>query len=86
MAGQHRVDIRDRGLTADDLQELIDEANGAIEDARAGKGTIGMLMTDEEVSADVKKGVAELREIIERANRGEGSLGKFLVEDTIATN
>lgn len=78
--------------------EGIDNFNAAIKDLRdtvadikewskgvdEGKGTLGLLIKDEETRANVKGFLADARELTRKANAGEGLLGKLMNDGELA--
>lgn len=51
-----------------------------------GEGTVGKLLTEEQVYTDLKQVVADLREVSGRLSRGEGTVGKLLSSDETMYN
>jgi phospholipid/cholesterol/gamma-HCH transport system substrate-binding protein len=60
----------------------IDQATQLIEGLRAGKGTVGRLLTDEALYRDLQGFVAAARAVTENLQHGQGSLGKLLNDPT----
>ena len=56
----------------------IAELTGLITDLRAGKGTAGKLMTDEQLYVELRQFTASAREVTEGLSRGKGTLGQLL--------
>ena len=56
----------------------ITELTGLIQDLRAGKGTVGKLMTDEQLYADLQQFTAAAREVTDGLSKGKGTLGQLL--------
>ncbi len=56
----------------------ISELTALIGDIRAGKGTIGKLMTDEQLYADLQQFTAAARQVTEGLSSGKGTLGQLL--------
>jgi phospholipid/cholesterol/gamma-HCH transport system substrate-binding protein len=56
----------------------ISELTGLIADMRAGKGTVGKLMTDEQLYVELRQFTAAAREVTEGLQRGKGTLGQLL--------
>jgi phospholipid/cholesterol/gamma-HCH transport system substrate-binding protein len=56
----------------------ITELTALIEDMRAGKGTVGKLMTDEQLYVELRQFTAAAREVTEGLQRGKGTLGQLL--------
>lgn len=56
----------------------ITELTALIQDVRAGKGTVGKLMTDEELYAELRQFTSAARDVTEGLSRGKGTLGQLL--------
>jgi phospholipid/cholesterol/gamma-HCH transport system substrate-binding protein len=56
----------------------ITELTALITDIRAGKGTVGKLMTDEQLYADLQQFTAAARQVTEGLSSGKGTLGQLL--------
>jgi phospholipid/cholesterol/gamma-HCH transport system substrate-binding protein len=56
----------------------ITELTALIGDIRAGKGTVGKLMTDEQLYADLQQFTAAARQVTEGLSSGKGTLGQLL--------
>ncbi|HKY20098.1 MAG TPA: MlaD family protein [Vicinamibacterales bacterium] len=56
----------------------ITELTALIEDIRAGKGTVGKLMTDEQLYAELRQFTAAARGVTEGLSQGKGTLGQLL--------
>ncbi len=56
----------------------IAEITLLMQDIRAGKGTVGKLMTDEQLYADLQQFSAAAREVTEGLTSGKGTLGQLL--------
>jgi phospholipid/cholesterol/gamma-HCH transport system substrate-binding protein len=56
----------------------IEELTALIADVRAGKGTAGKLMTDEQLYVELRQFTAAAREVTEGLQRGKGTLGQLL--------
>jgi len=56
----------------------IAELTGLIADVRSGKGTVGKLMTDEELYAELRQFTAAARDVTEGLARGKGTLGQLI--------
>ena len=57
------------GKTADAADKLLADLNAAVTDARQGKGTIGKMMTDDELHRALVALVRNLRQMTDNANR-----------------
>ena len=56
----------------------IAEITALMQDIRAGKGTVGKLMTDEQLYADLNQFISAAREVTEGLTKGKGTLGQLL--------
>ncbi len=56
----------------------IAEITALMQDIRAGKGTVGKLMTDEQLYAELRQITAAARDVTERLSSGRGTLGQLL--------
>lgn len=63
---------------ATQASEGIDEITKLVRETRQGRGTIGKLMTDEQLYADLHRFVATAGEVTQGIRQGRGSVGKLL--------
>jgi phospholipid/cholesterol/gamma-HCH transport system substrate-binding protein len=56
----------------------IAEITALMQDIRAGKGTVGKLMTDEQLYADLNQFIAAARDVTAGLQTGKGTLGQLL--------
>jgi phospholipid/cholesterol/gamma-HCH transport system substrate-binding protein len=56
----------------------ITELTALITDIRAGKGTVGKLMTDEQLYAELRQFTSAARQVTEGLQQGKGTLGQLL--------
>ena len=56
----------------------ITELTGLISDVRAGKGTVGKLVTDEELYQELRQFTSAAREVTQGLSQGKGTLGQLL--------
>jgi phospholipid/cholesterol/gamma-HCH transport system substrate-binding protein len=56
----------------------IAEITALMQDVRAGKGTMGKLMTDEQLYQELRQFTSAARDVTEGLARGEGTLGQLL--------
>jgi phospholipid/cholesterol/gamma-HCH transport system substrate-binding protein len=56
----------------------IAELTTLLQDVRAGKGTVGKLMTDEQLYAELRQFTSAARDVTEGLSRGRGTLGQLL--------
>src|SRR5262245_6013787 len=69
---------------ADRAGEGIDEIAALVGDVRKGKGTIGKLMTDEQLYAQLNQFVATAGALTRELQQGRGTLGKLLKDPKAA--
>ena len=56
----------------------VDEITGLVKDLRAGKGTAGKLMTDDQLYTELNRFVATAGEVTQTIKQGRGTVGKLL--------
>ena len=56
----------------------VAELTALITDIRAGKGTVGKLMTDEQLYVELRQFTSAARDVTESLQRGKGTLGQLL--------
>jgi phospholipid/cholesterol/gamma-HCH transport system substrate-binding protein len=64
----------------DQASRGVEEITGLIQDVRAGRGTIGKLMTDDRLYGELQQFVASANDLTNGIRRGQGTIGK-LVKD-----
>jgi phospholipid/cholesterol/gamma-HCH transport system substrate-binding protein len=69
----------------DQAGEGIQELTGLIHDVRAGRGTLGKLMTDEQLYGELNRSVASAGDLTDSIRQGRGTLGR-LVNDPSTAN
>ncbi len=81
-----------QGKTAAALSDLTDSASvgigeltGLIHDMRVGRGTVGKLMTDEQLYAELRRFVSSAGDLTDTIKSGRGTLGK-LINDPATAN
>jgi phospholipid/cholesterol/gamma-HCH transport system substrate-binding protein len=67
------------------LQVLSQNVQELIEGVRAGKGTLGKLLTDDQAYAHLNSLLAKSDEMISDVRAGRGTLGKFVATDEMYT-
>jgi phospholipid/cholesterol/gamma-HCH transport system substrate-binding protein len=74
------------------LQAAAGSLRAVADGIRRGEGTVGRLLADESVYADLKSVVQDVRSaandvkaIAERLGKGEGTVGRLLADDTVFT-
>jgi len=69
----------------DQASEGIGELTGLIHDMRGGRGTIGKLMTDEQLYVELRRFATSAGELTDTIKSGKGTLGK-LINDPATAN
>jgi phospholipid/cholesterol/gamma-HCH transport system substrate-binding protein len=72
------------GEIADEAGQGIQEMEGLIHDVRAGRGTVGKLMTDDQLYTEMHRFVATALDLTEGIKRGRGSIGRLLNDPATA--
>ena len=79
------------GRTAAQLAEITDQAGQGIEemtallqDIRRGRGTVGKLMTDDDLYVELRRFVATAGDLTDGLRQGRGSLGALLTDSKTA--
>jgi phospholipid/cholesterol/gamma-HCH transport system substrate-binding protein len=67
-------------------QEGIGELTGLIKDMRAGKGTAGKLMTDDQLYKEINQFVTAASDVANSIRAGRGTIGKFINDPKIANS
>lgn len=73
--------VRTRGQISDVAEEAsqgIEQLSGLIQDVRAGRGTVGKLMTDDQLYTELRRFVSTANDVTDGIRRGRGSIGKLL--------
>src|SRR5215217_5587160 len=68
----------------DAASQGLQELTAMIHDVRAGRGTAGKLMTDEQLYAELNRFVASAGELANGLKQGRGSIGKLLNDPAMA--
>jgi phospholipid/cholesterol/gamma-HCH transport system substrate-binding protein len=71
---------------ASKARELLTNANDVVLDVRAGKGTIGRLLTDDTLYRETTGSMTNLHEILIKINNGQGSVGQLINDDSLLRN
>jgi len=72
-------DVSDRASTG------IEQITALVQDIRAGKGTVGKLMTDDELYSELRRFTATANDVTATIKSGRGTLGK-LINDPATAN
>ncbi len=70
---------------SESAQGGIDEITGLVKDIRAGRGTVGKLVTDDRLYAELQQFVASANDVTNTIKSGRGSLGKLINDPATAT-
>jgi phospholipid/cholesterol/gamma-HCH transport system substrate-binding protein len=62
----------------------LEELTGLIADMRAGRGTVGRLMTDDVLYEDMRTLVGAMEQVASNINQGRGSLGRLATNPAMA--
>ncbi len=76
--------IEDFNAAIQELRETVANIRAWSEEVDAGKGTLGLLIKDEETRENVKGFLADARDLTRKANAGEGLLGKLMNDAELA--
>jgi len=68
----------------DQANEGIGELTGLIHDVRAGRGTVGKLMTDDQLYTELHQFVVSANDLTDGIKRGRGTIGKLLKDPKAA--
>lgn len=68
----------------DSVSEGINQLTSILHDVRDGRGTVGKLMTDEQLYVELNKFVASANALTEGLKQGRGSMGKLLNDPATA--
>ena len=68
----------------DSAGQGIQELTALVQDVRQGKGTVGKLMTDQQVYDQLERAIRTLGDLADGLRRGNGSVGKLLTDKTTA--
>jgi phospholipid/cholesterol/gamma-HCH transport system substrate-binding protein len=67
-------------------RELLTNANDVVLDVRAGRGTVGKLMTDDTLYHEATGSMTNLHQILIKINNGQGSVGQLINDDSVLRN
>jgi phospholipid/cholesterol/gamma-HCH transport system substrate-binding protein len=70
-----------KGVTSD-AHTVLTNANQVITDARAGKGTLGKLLTDDTLYLAATGAMTNAHSILLKINQGQGTVGQLINDDT----
>ncbi len=69
--------------TLDSLRSILRRIDAIVAEIEVGRGSIGKLLTDDQLYNHLTGTVEETRKITEALNRGEGTIGKLLYDPAI---
>jgi phospholipid/cholesterol/gamma-HCH transport system substrate-binding protein len=64
-------------------RELLTNANDLVLDVKAGKGTVGKLLTDDTLYRETAGAMTNAHQILLKVNHGQGTVGQLINNDTI---
>ncbi|MGM0609809.1 MAG: MlaD family protein [Thermodesulfobacteriota bacterium] len=64
-----------------EMKTTMTRMNSLLAKAENGKGTMGKLMSDEQMGQDLKESVASLKNVSKKIDEGKGTLGKLVNDD-----
>ncbi len=64
----------------------VQEISKLVQDIRQGRGTVGKLMTDDQLYVELHKFVAAAAEVTRGIQQGQGSIGRFMKDPKIANS
>jgi phospholipid/cholesterol/gamma-HCH transport system substrate-binding protein len=67
---------------ADDAHTVLTNANQVVTDARAGKGTVGKLLTDDTLYVAAAGSMTNLHSILMKIDQGQGTVGQLINDDS----
>ena len=67
-------------------RDLLTNANEVVLDVRAGKGTVGKLLTDDTLYREATGSMTNLHQILIKINNGQGSVGQLINDDSALRN
>ena len=68
---------------AADAHKFVDNAQGILDQVKAGKGALGSLVYDEQSGNAIKLALKNLKEVSDKLNNGQGTLGKLISDDSL---
>jgi phospholipid/cholesterol/gamma-HCH transport system substrate-binding protein len=72
--------------TTDEIKLAIGDARKIIDGVNAGKGSLGLLVTDEKLYAETTASMTSLKEILQKMNSGQGTVGKLINDQEFYKN
>lgn len=84
--GDGKASLAKADKALDELEATLSEARKVVEGVEQGKGTLGLLATDEKLYNETVSALTEMREILEKINSGQGSMGELVNDKTLINN
>lgn len=79
--------VREKGPgTLEALKSSVEEIKATFAKLNRAEGTLGKLLSMDEIYKDVREAAATIKGIVERVAQGEGNLGRFLKDDKLYTD
>src|SRR5262249_43729481 len=70
----------------DQAQQGVAELTGLIQDLRAGKGTAGKVLTDDQLYADMRRFVNTANDLTDAIRNGRGSIGRLINDPKLSNS
>ena len=64
-------------------KDAMGNLNSIAEDVKAGKGSLGKLMTDDALYDQARGAVESFNKVAQKIERGEGTIGKLVNDETL---
>jgi len=65
---------------------MLGKAGSVIDDLKAGRGTLGLLATDDKFYREATGAMTNLNQVLGKINQGQGSVGKMVNDDSFLRN
>ena len=75
--------VTDIRSSAAEAKTFMTDAQSIADQVKSGKGTLGVLVYDEQSAANLKATVQNIRDVSDKLAKGEGTLGKLINDDTL---
>lgn len=73
--------MADAGRIISGVDQLVKAVNGLTEDLSAGRGTLGKLISDDQLYTETRATVTELKGLVQGLRKGEGTLGRLVRDE-----
>jgi phospholipid/cholesterol/gamma-HCH transport system substrate-binding protein len=70
----------------DNANQLIANANGMVSDVRAGRGTLGKLVTDDSLFLTLRQAAQDVKDATAKLDSNEGTAGKIFTDPQFYDN